>query len=233
MALIRKKEPVQVDADPGAVDKIVQTLFEIGLDGLGPFSTAQELGDASLAATGDAEKAVARVARRGLAKGGANGFVTGLGGFFTLPIALPANVAVFYLNATRMVGAIAHLRGYDVNDPAVRSAILLCLVGADADEVLRKAQMVTKTGAATTMATNVALKGLPPAALMVVNKAVGFKLAQGLGEKALASLGRAVPLGGGLIGGGIDTVMTKVIASHAMGEFPATWRGVSRGPQPE
>ena len=157
-----------------------------------------------------------RVARRALVKGGAGGFVTGLGGFFTMPVALPANVAAFYLNATRMVGAIAHLRGYDVNNPSVRTAILLCLVGADADEVLRKAKVATPSG----MVTNVALKGLPPAALMLVNKAVGFKLVQGIGEKTLASLGKAIPLGGGVIGGALDTVMMKVIASHAIKEFP-------------
>ena len=39
-----------------------------------------------------------------------NGFVTGLGGFVTLPIALPANVAGFYIVATRMAGAIAAVR---------------------------------------------------------------------------------------------------------------------------
>ncbi len=42
------------------------------------------------------------------------GFVTGLGGFVTMPVALPVNIAEFYVQATRMVGAIATLRGYDV-----------------------------------------------------------------------------------------------------------------------
>lgn len=219
MALIKKKEAaaqIQPAEDPGALDKLVSMLFDVGLDGAGPFITAAELGQKSLVATGSTEKAIGRVARRALVKGGAGGFVTGLGGFFTMPVALPANVAAFYLNATRMVGAIAHLRGYDVNHPAVRTAILLSLVGADADEVLRKAKIATPTG----MVTNIALHGLPPAALMLVNKAVGFKLAQGLGEKTLASLGKAVPLGGGLIGGALDTAMMKVIANHAMKEFP-------------
>jgi hypothetical protein len=37
-----------------------------------------------------------------------------------------------------MVGAIATLRGYDVDNPMVRSAILLTLVGSDADDVLAR-----------------------------------------------------------------------------------------------
>lgn len=218
MALIRKKdepkhEPVQ---DPGAIDKVVKVLFDVGLDGAGPFPTAASVADKALAETGSREKAVARIARRALVKGGAGGFVTGLGGFITMPVALPANVATFYLNATRMVGSIAHLRGYDVNDPAVRTAILLSLVGADADDVLRKAGMVTPSG----MVSNMALKGLPPTALMLVNKAIGFRLVKGIGEKTLSSMGKAIPLGGGLIGGTVDTVMMKVIANHAMKEFP-------------
>jgi hypothetical protein len=217
MALRKNDTTKQVQpADPGVLDSLVNMLFDVGLDGTGPFITAAELGQKHLVATGSTEKAVARVARRALVKGGTGGFVTGLGGFITLPVALPANVATFYLNATRMVGAIAHLRGYDVDHPAVRSAILLCLVGSDADEVLRKANIANPKG----MATNAALSGLPPAALMLVNKAIGFKLVQGLGEKTFASLGKAVPLGGGVIGGALDTFMMKVIASHAMKEFP-------------
>ena len=132
-------------------------------------------------------------------------------------------MAAFYLQATRTVGAIAHLRGYNLNDPAVRTAVLLTLVGADATEVLRKAGMKSPTGAVA----GVALKGLPPAALMVVNKAIGFRLVRGLGEKTFASLGRGVPLAGGAIGATLDTMMMKAIAHHAMEEFPR--REVVRG----
>lgn len=66
----------------------------------------------------------------------ANGFVTSLGGFITMPVALPANVTGFYLLATRMVAAVAKARGYDLTQPHIRSAVLLSLVGADADDLL-------------------------------------------------------------------------------------------------
>jgi hypothetical protein len=82
--------------------------------------------------------------------------------------------------------------------------------------VLKKAGL---TGASGKM---VGLVGqqLPPAALLIVNKAIGFRLLRGFGEKAFARLGRGVPLAGGVIGGGIDVWMMKRIADHAMAEFP-------------
>ena len=54
----------------------------------------------------------------------------------------------------------------------------------------------------------------------IVNKAIGFRLLRGVGEKAFAKLGRGVPLLGGFVGGGVDVWMMKRIADHAMGEFP-------------
>ena len=150
--------------------------------------------------------------------GSIGGFLTGLGGFVTMPVSLPVNVAEFYLQAVRMVGGIATLRGHDIDDPRVRTAILLTLVGSDADAVLKKAGM---TSAASGAVTSYALKGLPPAALMIVNKAVGFRLMRGVSEKLLSRFGRGLPVAGGLLGGGIDGFMMKKIADHAMKEFPA------------
>ena len=134
-----------------------------------------------------------------------------------MPVSLPVNVAEFYLQAVRMVGTVATLRGYDISEPRVRTAVLLTLVGSDSDEVLKKAGMPSAGSRVTTYA----LKGLPPAALMVVNKAVGFRLMRGVSEKVLARFGRGIPLAGGVVGGGIDGFMMKKIADHAMKEFPA------------
>ncbi len=220
MAIIRKsrkQQPVHVPDDENVITRLITLLLDVGIDGAGPMPPAAELGHRAFVATGGREQAIARVARRGLVKSGVSGFATGMGGFVTMPLALPTNVAAFYLAATRTVAAIAHLRGYNVDDPAVRTAILLTLVGSDATDVLTKAGMKTPKGAAT----GVALSSLPPAALMMVNKAIGFRLVRGLGEKAAAQLGRAVPLAGGAIGATLDTVMMKTIATHAMKEFPA------------
>jgi hypothetical protein len=213
-ALEASKQPHH---DPGAIDRMVTMLLDVGLDGRGPLDSVREVADEALRkAGGDREKAIAAVARRTTVTGGIGGFVTGVGGYVTMPVALPVNVAEFYLQATRMVGTVAVLRGYDVDDPRIRSAILLVLVGAESDEVLRKAGMAT----AGSRVTSYALKGLPPAALMVVNKAVGFRLMRGVSEKTLAGFGRGIPVAGGFIGAGLDGYMMKKIADHAMQELP-------------
>ncbi len=198
------------------VSRMVQLLLDVGIDGAGPLKSAHEVADDAARQSRSPEAAIAKVARSHVAKGAAGGFVTSLGGFVTMPVALPANVAEFYLLATRMVASIAILRGYDISEPRVRTAILLTLVGSDADEVLAKAGLASGGGKMLHLVSG----QLPPAGVLIVNKAIAFKLLRGVGEKAFSKLGRGVPLLGGLVGGSIDTWMMKRIADHAMGEFP-------------
>jgi len=202
--------------DTGAVSRLIQVLMDVGIDGVGPLRSATEMAERARRTTRTSEAAVAKVARRHLISGGAGGFVTGVGGFVTMPVALPANLVEFYVQATRLVGSIAVLRGYDVRAPQVRTAVLLTLVGSHADEILAKAGMTSGTGRVVGLAS----RGLPPTALPMLNKAVGFRLMRGVGEKAFSRLGRGVPLAGGVIGAGVDLWMMKRIADHAMEQFP-------------
>jgi EcsC protein family len=231
MALRKADEdrvPARVDpGNEGAVARLVQVLLDAGIDGLGPLKSAKEMAHAARLSSRSGDAAVAKVARNHVAKGGVGGFVTGIGGFLTMPIALPANVVEFYVGATRMVAAIADLRGYDVDDPKVRTAVLLTLVGSDADDVLKKAGLA---GGMKGKVIGLAAGQLPPAGLLMLNKAIGFRLLRGVGEKAFSRLGRGVPLAGGVLGGGVDMWMMKRIADHAMHEFPPLDQasGVSR-----
>jgi hypothetical protein len=202
--------------EEGPLSHLVQMLMDVGIDGAGPLKSARWIAEDARQDTRTTEAAISKIARKTVARGAIGGFVTSVGGFVTMPIALPVNVVEFYVQATRMVGAIATLRGYDVEDPMVRTAILLTLVGSDADEVLSKAGLASGGGRVVSMAT----RQLPPGGLLIVNKAIAFKLLRGVGEKAFSKLGRGVPILGGLVGGGIDTWMMKRIADHAMGEFP-------------
>jgi hypothetical protein len=199
----------------GAVAGFIENLLDTGIDGRGPFDSAQKVADVRRAEKPDAEEAIDAVVRSHLKLAAAGGFVTGLGGFITLPVALPANVLEFYLLATRMVAATAALRGYDIKQPEIRSAILLTLVGADSDDLLKKAGVMS-----TGRLANLAAQRLPGPALMVVNKAVGFRLLSTVGKKTLARFGRGVPVIGGVLGAGLDGYLLKRIADHARHEFP-------------
>jgi hypothetical protein len=199
----------------GAVTSLVENLLDLGIDGKGPFDSAQKVADVKRAEKPEAEEAVDAVVRAHLKLAAAGGFVTGLGGFVTMPVALPANVVEFYVVATRMVAAIASLRGYDIKQPEIRSAVLLALVGADADDLLKKAGVLS-----TGRLSNLAAQRLPGPALMVVNKAVGFRLLSTAGKKTLTRFGKGVPLVGGVLGAGLDGYLLKRIADHARHEFP-------------
>jgi hypothetical protein len=211
------ERPVEDDSMAGrTATALVGKLMDVGLDGLGPLDSAGKVVDDALEEEeNDPERAIDRICRTHIRMAAAGGFATGVGGLFTLPVALPANIVEFYVLATRMVGSLASIRGYDVTRPEVRSAVLLTLVGADSDDLLRKAG-VTGGG----RLAQVALKRLPDAAMMVINKGVGFRLATQLGAKTLGRLGRAVPLAGGVIGAGLDGYLMNRIADNAREEFP-------------
>ena len=80
---------------------------------------------------GDVERAIHEVIENHVRLAGAQGFVTNLGGLITAAVAIPANITGLALIQCRMVAGIAHLRGYDLDDPRVRNAILVTLLGED------------------------------------------------------------------------------------------------------
>lgn len=217
----RRNEPAltEQDLENGMTSRtasaVLRKLMDVGLDGLGPIDSAARVVDAALEAEKTPEKAIDLVVRKHQRYAASNGFITGLGGLFTMIVALPANVTGFYVVATRMVGSIAAIRGYDLNKPEVRTAILLALVGADSEDVLRKAG-ITSGGKLAQMA----MGRLPKAALMVVNKAVAFRVSTLMGARTLGRMGRLVPVVGGFVGAGLDAYLITRIANHARQEFP-------------
>ncbi|HEY8823167.1 MAG TPA: EcsC family protein [Dermatophilaceae bacterium] len=206
----------------GAATRIIERLMDVGIDGKAPFDSARKVANVAIAGHSGAELSIDALIRSHLRLAAAGGFVTSLGGFVTLPIALPANVFGFYVVATRLVAGIAAIRGYDLTKPEVRSAVLLALVGADADDLLKKAGYVSTGPLA-----NLAIQRLPGPALMAVNKGIGFRLLTQVGKKSLTRFGKALPLVGGVVGAGVDTFLLRRIADHARREFPPRSRTTS------
>lgn len=218
MGLFDKKDEKVTEISDDVVTKLVSSLLSVGIDGKGPMKSAVDVAEkARRQDNGNVEQAIRRVVGDHVKAATAGGFVTGLGGFFTLPVALPANVMEFYVLATRMTASVAHLRGYDLGRAEVRSAVLLALTGSKAHEVLEK---VGLGGAMGGSITRVALGKLPAAAMMVINKGVGFQIMKSTTTKLLPKLGKGIPLAGGVVGGGLDAYMMNKIAGHARKEFP-------------
>ncbi len=227
----RDGEAVEVaGVDPSALDRaagaLTDRLVALGIEGAGPLDSARQVAERARAKAGDADGAVDLVVAGALKQAAAGGFLTGLGGFVTLPVALPANVAGFYVIATRMVAAVAVLRGFDVDDQKVRAAVLLVLSGEDASKVLSRVGIHGSGGAVTRVLTS----QLPSSAAMFVQKGVGFQLVTRLGTGILRRLGRAVPLAGAVIGAGGDVWLLRRIAATARSEFSEAQRAVGTRP---
>lgn len=196
-------------------------VIQLGTAGVGPLPSAPESAARALArAGGDKDAAVKAVISSHRKLAAAEGFATGVGGFFTLAVSIPANVAGFYLIAAHLSATIAALNGYQVDRSEVRTAVLLTLVGVDADDVLKKAGV--RRPSATTLAT----ERLPGPAVMVINKAIGFRLLGQFGSRTFSQFGRAVPLVGGAFGGALDVYLLSQIAKNAISEFPVAGQPV-------
>ncbi|MFP5415784.1 MAG: EcsC family protein [Actinomycetes bacterium] len=206
------------DGTDDAVTRMILQLTRVGIDGVGPFDGARRIAEKAREKASGTEEAVERVIGQHLAGGAVTGFVTGVGGFVTMIVAIPANVFSFYVQATRMAAAVAHLRGYDVTDPRIRTAVLLALVGSNSADLLAKAGVTTGTHFAVDMAS----RNLPRPALMVIQKAVGFQILRRVGERVFARVGKLAPVAGGAIGAGVDFAMMRRIADQAKAEFPQT-----------
>ena len=80
----------------------VEKLLSIGFDGSGRFDSAHEVAEAAQRRRSDPERVVEDLVAQHTRLAATSGFVTGLGGFAVMLVALPANVAGFYVIATRM-----------------------------------------------------------------------------------------------------------------------------------
>ena len=209
--------------DHAASARPVQLLLAIGIDGQWPLASAVELADAARTSSLTTEEAVARVARTTIIRGAAGGFITGVGGFSAMPVALPVNVVEFYVQAARMVSAIATLRGHDVGDFQVRRAVLQTLIRTQSESELVKA-VSAKRGSALTRPLS---RLLPSGARLVVNKGIGFGLLRAMAERFFGRFGRGVPFIGGIVVATRDGWMMRRIAEQAMIEFPTEDSAVS------
>lgn len=149
-----------------------------------------------------------------IAKCTTSGFVTGLGGIITLPVAIPANVGSVMYVQMRMIACLAYMGGYDTNSDQVQTLVYACLAGISIDQILKNAGI--QFGTKFTMAM---IKKIPGSVITKINQKVGFRFLTKFGTKGVINLGKVVPVVGGVIGGGFDFVETKVIAKRAYKMF--------------
>ena len=204
--------------DPGdtPASNLAAYLLEQGIRGLGPLSgaaglAAEYLGDDKYRDDG---ARVAALIKWETAKNFTTGFLTGLGGFITLPVAVPTALAASWVVQARMAAAIACIYGHDLDSGHVRTRILLSLAGDVAREAMK--DLGLKVGDKLTQR---AVEQIPGRLLVEVNKRIAAKLAAQVGQRVALRFPRAVPVFGGVVGGSLDAVVCRKVGRTAQTLF--------------
>lgn len=197
---------------PQAAAGILRQVLEIAIDGYQRFPGAEKVAEKQLEKNGnDVQLAIDAVVDQHIRLAGVQGFVTSIGGLITLPVALPANLTGIAVVQARMVASIAHLRGYDLDDPRVRTAVITCLLGEDGvTDRLKKSSLPTSPLAIAT-----APVFDPELDRLVAGEVVGELIARISGKRMGLMVTRRVPLLGGAVGAGVDGWSTYRIGQYA------------------
>lgn len=208
--------PKVAELAPGISSSVVQNALHRAIVGVGPLPAAAVAADRQLEEQkGNVTRAVREVIENHVAYASAGGLATNLGGLVTAAVMIPANITGLALIQCRMVAGIAHLRGYDLDDPRVRDAVLVTLLG---EEKVNR-QVAKKKLPAPPMA--IATAPVYDAELdRIVATEVAAELITRVAGKRLANtVGRRVPLVGGVVGASVDGWETWRIGRYASREL--------------
>jgi uncharacterized protein (DUF697 family) len=194
----------------------LRQLLEIAIDGYGRLPSAKSAAARHLQKqAGSADEAISSIIDHHVRLASAQGFVTNIGGLAMLPVAIPANITGVATVQVRMVAAIAHLRGYDLNDNRVRTALVMCLMGGE--------QVAEHIAEGTLPTSPLAVATAPifdPELDRLVAEEVLTDLAARIGGKNVAlAIVKRVPLMGGGVSAVMDGIATYQIGRYASGEL--------------
>lgn len=212
--IARTIAPVTNWLNPQSAGGALRRILEVAIDGTENIPGARASAKRHLQKHGGAvDDAVDALIDFHVRLASANGFATNIGGIASLPVAVPANLTGVAVIQVRMVAAIAHLRGYDLNDNRVRTALVMCLLGGES------------------VARNIVNGKLPTSPLAIATAPVfDPELDQRVAQEVLSDLvgrvgGRNIALVVTkripLIGGGVGAVLDG-IATHQIGRYAKT-----------
>ena len=193
--------------------KMMQVLewgYEKAIQGLPGMESAEELAKRYLEKYDTVDESIDTFINWQCAKCATSGFITGLGGLLTLPVAIPANISSVIFVQIRMIATIAKMRGYNLKDDQVKTLVFVALTGQAATDILKQAGITIGSKGGINL-----IKKMPMKVIYQINKKVGFRLVTKFGQKGIINLGKLVPIVGGVIGGTVDTVGTLTVGKTA------------------
>lgn len=216
----RASDPVPGSPLSAAGERMVSELLRRGVDGTGPWHSARRVAEEHLAeADGDVERAVRRLVTTHVRLAASSGLLTSLGGAATMLVTAPAGVTGLYLVCTRMVAAIAHARGHELDSPVVRTAVLVTLLGADGAEVCERTGIDLRE-----ISLLAGLRRLPDEVREQLDRRIGYKLTTAFGRRGAFNLTKLIPVVAGPLGAGADGLTARNLGTYADVAFPAVRR---------
>lgn len=194
--------------------QVLDWSYDKAINGVPGLDSAQELAEDYLKQSGSLKSKTNSLIRWQNTKCATSGFISGLGGIITLPVAIPANIASVMYVQIRMIAAIAYMGGYDIEDDRVKSLVYVCLLGNASKDILKELGINIGTKLAKS-----AIEKISGQVILKINQTVGFRLVTKFGTKGVINLGKAVPLVGGIIGGAMDLSSTNIIGNVARDTF--------------
>jgi hypothetical protein len=207
---------------PGLSSHFVHEALRRAIDGVGPLPGAAQAAERVLSEErGNVERALHAIIEDHVRYAGVQGFGTNIGGLVTAAVTIPANIAGLALIQCRLVASIAHVRGYDLADRRVRNAVLACILGEDTVQSLvrRKKLPSTPMGIATAPTYD------PHLDAVIAAEVTAELLTKVAGKRLATTVGRRVPVVGGVFGAGTDAFSTWQVGRYADRELlPRTLR---------
>lgn len=201
-----------IEPDENKALKLINWITDKGINGLPLLSSARDLAheyqiDSSYLSDGER---IDSLVNWETTKNFTSGFITGLGGLITLPVAVPADFGVSWLIQARMAAAVARIGGHDIGSDRIKTFVLACLAGDACKDILKDVGIRVGNGIARS-----AIKKIPGQVLIEINKKVGFRLLTKVGEKGAVNLMKMVPVAGGLVCGTFDAAACRVVGKQA------------------
>lgn len=197
-----------------SMGETLDKLYECAIYGKVPGTdSAIDLANCYLKKSGTLEEKINSLIRYQNAKSVTSGFLTGLGGLITLPLAIPANVASVLYIQIRMIAAIACMTNHDLKDDKVQTMIYMCLGGSN---FIRSALKNLGINIITKSISKELIAKVSSAFIMSLKKQIIIKLLVKFGPKnVLISYTKAIPIIGGIVGGTVDGISTNLIGEAA------------------
>lgn len=198
----------------GMIIKALDYGYDKAVNGLPGFETAEELAQSYMNGDDSLKDNARKLVNWQIGKAGTSGFLTGLGGLITLPVAIPTNITSVLYVQIRMIAAIAAMGNHDLRSDQVRTLIYMCLCGSAVTDLIKDVGITVGSKLSVT-----AINKISSATITKINQAVGFRLLTKFGQTGVVNLGKAIPFVGGVIGGTIDSVSTRTIGKVAIKTF--------------